>query len=268
MVDPVHLQHVQRLPDIIGRPFLAGMGDDLEAEAAGAGKDAGELFRRVADFARIKANAVDQRQKGQCRIQRGLGVGFGQVAQETHDQLRRDPALLRLGQGAGDAADHVGDRHAARRVALGIKENLDMAHAIGGGAVEIGCRQIEEILLRQQHRHALIVDVEEILEVGEIIGGTDRFHTIKYEADAIALRQRKHHLRLQAAFNVQVQLGLGQAGDEGGTGLARSKSGHFFSPSIGASITSAAGLWARISSVVSPSISCGNTSHSLLSWMK
>ncbi len=41
---------------------------------------------------------------------------------------------------------------------------------VGLRALEIGPGEIKEVLLGDQHRHALVVDVQEILQLGELIG--------------------------------------------------------------------------------------------------
>ena len=48
VVDAHHLEQVQRLHDVVGRAFLAGMGNARKAGLAGHGKHALELVRRVA----------------------------------------------------------------------------------------------------------------------------------------------------------------------------------------------------------------------------
>ena len=48
VVDAVDAQHVDRLPDIVGRPLLAGMGDQQEARVARAAEHVLELGRRMA----------------------------------------------------------------------------------------------------------------------------------------------------------------------------------------------------------------------------
>ena len=78
--------------------------------------------------------------------------------------------LLGIGDGAVQPADHGRKRDAARRVALRIEEHLDMPDIVGVRALQIGESQIVEILLGEQHRHALIIDVEKILQVAKLIG--------------------------------------------------------------------------------------------------
>src|SRR5262249_39807069 len=65
-----------------------------------------------------------------------------------------------------------------------------------------------------QHRHALIVDVEEILQVAEPIRLPHRVDRRIRQTDAVAARQRKHQLRLQTALDVNVQLAFGEPRDQ------------------------------------------------------
>jgi hypothetical protein len=114
----------------------------------------------------------------------------------------------------GQAFDHGRERDAAAGVALRVEEHLDVADVVGVGAREIGPGEVVEILLGDQHRHALIVDVEEILQVAEPISLPHRVDRRIRQADAVAARQRKHQLRLQAALDVNVQLAFGEPRDQ------------------------------------------------------
>ena len=93
-----------------------------------------------------------------------------------------------VGDGAVKAVDHGRECDAARRVALRIEEHLDMPHIVGMRALEIGPGEIVEILLGDQHRHALIVDVEKILQVRELIGAAQRLDR-RDTAGAMPLRR-------------------------------------------------------------------------------
>ena len=126
---------------------------------------------------------------------------------------RRSRLRFRIGLRAGQARDHRLERDAARRVALRIEEELDIADILAGGLAEIVHRQVVEIRLGQQHRHALVVEVEEILQVGEGIGAAQRLDMSIGEADVVALGEREHQLRLQAALDMDVQLRLRQPRD-------------------------------------------------------
>ena len=86
---------------------------------------------------------------------------------------------------------------------------------VGVQPPEVGDRQILEVCFRLQHARALVVDVQEVLQVGEGIGRADRLDAVEGQGDAVALRQLEHQLGFEAALDVQMQFGLGQAADEG-----------------------------------------------------
>jgi hypothetical protein len=90
VVDALGLQHVQRLPDVGGRAFLAGVGDDVQAQLAAAGKHAGELLGRVAALAGVQPDADELLAKGQGLLQRLEGLALAQVAQKAQDQRAGD----------------------------------------------------------------------------------------------------------------------------------------------------------------------------------
>jgi hypothetical protein len=52
-------------------------------------------------------------------------------------------------------------------VSLRIEEHLDVADIVGARALQIGPSKIVEILLGDQDRHALIIDVEKVLQVAK-----------------------------------------------------------------------------------------------------
>src|SRR5258708_35088046 len=58
------------------------------------------------------------------------------------------------------------------------------------------------------------VDVEESMQVAEPISLPHRVDRRLRPADAVAARQRKHQLRLQAALDVNVQLAFGEPRDQ------------------------------------------------------
>ena len=98
---------------------------------------------------------------------------------------------------------------------LRIEEHLDMADIIGLAALEIGVGQVVEIRLGLQHRHALIIDIEEILQIGEIVGGLDLLQRLEWQVDLIALGKQHQLFRFQAPFQMKVKFCLGQGGDQG-----------------------------------------------------
>jgi 2,4-dienoyl-CoA reductase-like NADH-dependent reductase (Old Yellow Enzyme family) len=76
-----------------------------------------------------------------------------------------------------------------------------------------GPRQIVEILLGHQNRHALVVDVEKVLQPAEAVGAAQALDRIVGETNAVAPSQSKEELRLETAFDMDVQLALRQAVD-------------------------------------------------------
>ena len=88
MVDALDLQEIERLADVLGRPLLAGMGDRVQAEPAGAGEDALELSRRLPLLRRIEADADEAVAPRQRLVERALGVRLVEMAQEAEDQRR------------------------------------------------------------------------------------------------------------------------------------------------------------------------------------
>ena len=96
----------------------------------------------------VEAHAADPVLERERLVERRLRLGFGEVPEEAEDQLRGDAEPpLPVGERAVDAADDGLERDAPRGVGLRIEEHLGVAHAVGGGAVEIGRRQLEEIPL-------------------------------------------------------------------------------------------------------------------------
>ena len=99
-------------------------------------------------------------------------------------------------------------------MALRVEEHLDMAHIVGVGAFEIRKGEIEEIPLGDQHGHALIVDVEKVLQLPELIGAAQCLNRPERQGDAVASREREHQLGLEATLDVDVQLAFRQAADQ------------------------------------------------------
>ena len=104
---------------------------------------------------------------------------------------------------------------------LRVEEYLGMAHIVGRRALEIGEGQILEVPARQEDVGPGVVDVEEVLQVGEVIGRAHRFDAVERNGHAVALRQFEHQLGFEAALDMEVQFRLGQAGDIGVKGHGR-----------------------------------------------
>ena len=69
------------------------MGDGVQAEAAGAGEDALELRRRLALLRGIEPDADEAVAPRQRLVERALGIGLVEMAQEAEDQRRRHAEL-------------------------------------------------------------------------------------------------------------------------------------------------------------------------------
>jgi hypothetical protein len=91
-----------------------------------------------------------------------------------------------------------------------------MGDVVFGAAVEIGPRQVEIVLLGLQHAHALVVEVKKFLQVFEIVCLPQVLDARVGDLDAVPARDLEHQLGLEGALDVQVQLGLGQVGDQVG----------------------------------------------------
>ncbi len=216
MIHAVDVQEIERLPDIAGRAFLAGMGDELQPFRARRREDHREFFRRMADFGGIEPDRFDPVQPGLGLCQRLERCFFREVPQEGEDELdghaMLDPRVL---HGREQPFDHHRERDAPVGMRLRIEHDLGMDDAIGRRAVEIGHGKIVKILPRLEDARAGIIDVEKVLQVGEGIGGAHILHRREGNRDSVAPRELEHLLGLQAAFDMEMELGLGQAGDEG-----------------------------------------------------
>src|SRR5262249_13853636 len=93
-------------------------------------------------------------------------------------------------------------------------EDLDLPDVLLAAAREVGAGEVGEVLDRVQHRRALIVEIEEILQLREAVSLAQRLDGVIGELDPVAPGKRQHHLRLQRAFDVEVQLAFRQLRDE------------------------------------------------------
>ena len=137
------------------------------------------------------------------------------MPQKTHDQARLHAELLAgIDNGAVKPIDHRRERDPAGGMPLRVEEHLDVPDIVGVCAFEIGPGQVIEILLRNEHGHGLIVDVEKVLQVAESVRLPQRLDRRIGQADAVAARQREHHFGLEASFDVNVQLTFGEPLDQ------------------------------------------------------
>ena len=132
------------------------------------------------------------------------------MAQKAQNQIGADVQLgLRVAASTAQAFDHGGHGHTACGVGLGVKKQFSPHHMVGGGFLKVGPGHVVKIWLVQQHAGAGIVQIQKALQIGEGIGRPHGGHVGIRQSHAIALGQRKNQLRLQRAFDVNMQLGLG-----------------------------------------------------------
>lgn len=211
VVDALDLQQVQGFPDVLRRAFFTGVGDGQEAFAARAVEYPLELARRVAHFRTVQAHGDECIAKRQRLVEGLLRLFFAQVAQETEDQAAGDAQLLlAIFECAGDAVEHHFERHATVGVGLRVEEGFGVDHVLFFAAQQVGPGQVVEVLGGAQHVGALVVQVEEFLQVVEGVGLAQGLDVAPGQGDLVAFGQGEQQFRFQGTFQVQVQLGLGQ----------------------------------------------------------
>lgn len=157
---------------------------------------------------------MNARQEGSGLCQRGKGILLAQMAQEAHDEPPADAKLpLSALQRPLDAAQHNGEGHAASGVGLGVEEDLHVHHLVGGAAFQIGPGEVEEILLGDEHAGPGSRDR------GRIADSRTHRRRARWPRRAGAGPRRcagrgKHQFRLERAFDMEVQLQLGQTGNK------------------------------------------------------
>ncbi|MCY1442898.1 hypothetical protein D9M71_592870 [compost metagenome] len=214
MVDALDLEQVQRFPDVLRRTFLAGMGDGAETLRTRLVEHPLKLARRVADFRAVEADG-DERIAERHGLLQGLERFFlGQMTEEAEDQPVADAQLLLAVPERGlDASDHHVEGNAAVGVGLRVEERLDVDYALRLALLQVGPGQVVEVLLAAQHVRAGIVEIEEFLQVVEGVGLAQGLDVGPGQHDAVAFGEGEQQLRLQRAFEVQVQFRLGQRVD-------------------------------------------------------
>ncbi len=133
------------------------------------------------------------------------------MAQEAEDQAAADAQLLAaILERLADAVEHHFESNVSVGVGLRVEEGFGVDHVLGLAALQVGPGQVVEVLLGAQHVGALVIQVEELLQVVEGIGTAQGLHIGPGQGDLVALGQGEQQLGLQRAFQVQVQFGLGQ----------------------------------------------------------
>jgi hypothetical protein len=209
VVDPLHADLVQALPDVPDRVLLVDVAVHGEPVALGPrpGEHGGELQRRIAPLVGVQAYPHDLVRVGEGRRKRLHRRVGRQVAQEAHDQLRPQPELIKgVAAGPVEPADDGRERHTPAGVRLRVEEHLRVHHALRARAPEVRHREVVEVGFDPQDLHARVVADQ---ERGEVV---ERRHV--RHRDAVPYRQFRAERSFQGALDVQVQLGLRQPGDE------------------------------------------------------
>ena len=215
VVQPVDPKQVQRLAHIGRRPLLARVGHHLEAQGPAAAEELGELGRRVADLGTAQAEAQQAAVPGLERVQHRQAFLLAAVPLHHRDEPAGDAVFIPCRRhGAEHAVHHRGDRHTAAGVALGAEEELRMQHAVGVRAAQVVARHVVEVLRRLQHAATVVVQVEEVLQVLEVVGGPQLLYRLPADGHAVAACQFDEALGFDRALDVHMELGLGQARHE------------------------------------------------------
>ncbi|KWV86725.1 hypothetical protein PFLmoz3_03809 [Pseudomonas fluorescens] len=211
VVDALDFQQVDGFPDVLGRAFFTGVGHGQEAFVTGTVEHALELARWVAHFRAVQAHGHERVTERQRLVEGFLRFVFAQVAQEAEDQTAGDAQLLlAVFKRSGDAVEHHFERHATIGVGLRVEEGFGVNHVLGFAAQQVSPGQVVEVLGRAQHIGALVIQVEKLLQVVEGVGFAQGFDVVPWQRNLVALGQGEQQLRLQRAFQVQVQFSLGQ----------------------------------------------------------
>ena len=211
MIDALDVQHIQRLKHIIRRSLFARMGHQVQTEFGGPRVHALEQFGRITHLGRIQPHA-QQLARARCGSFHQRFGGFNrQIAQEAHDQPALDAvALAANAKPLQQAIQHQVIVEAIVHMHLRIEENLRAAHAVLMRVLEIREHQVGEILARAQHRHQLVIQIEERLQIGELVMRLQVGQIAERQLDAVAFGQFKCQFRFQRAFDVQMELGFRQ----------------------------------------------------------
>ncbi len=211
VVDALDLQQIEGFPDVLGRAFLAGVGYGQEAFAAGAVENPTELARRVTFLGTVQADRDEGVAKRQGLVEGLLGFFFAEVAQEAEDQSAADAQLLAtILEGTVDAIEHDLERNATVGVGLWVEEGLGVDDVLRLAALQVGPGQVIEVLLGAQYVGALVIQVEEFLQVVEGICCTQSLDIVPGQGNLVAFGEGEQQFGLQRSFQVQVQFCLGQ----------------------------------------------------------
>ena len=215
VVYALDLEHIQCGPDIGGGTFFTGMRHQMKAQCTAARKHPRKLLGRVSNLARIQPDANEFVPVGHGLLQRFKGIFFAQVTQKTHDEGSANTQFkLCIDTGAVQAIDDRAHADTPSRVGLGVKKQLGVNNVVCSSFNEVGTGHVVEVLLFQKHAGPCVVNVEKTLQVGKGVSATKRVNISIRKRHAVALGERKNQLRLQRAFNMNVQFCLRHAPEQ------------------------------------------------------
>ncbi len=96
-------------------------------------------------------------------------------------------------------------------VCLWGKENFYVSDVLGMTLPQISACKLLEIIAVSQHRQTGIINVQKVLKTAETVCCPHLFDATVFEGNVVSPAEHHHHLRLQCAFNVHMQLSLWQA---------------------------------------------------------
>src|SRR5438128_2404905 len=98
------------------------------------------------------------------------------------------------------------NRHATLGMRLRIEEHLGMPDVLLLRPPQIRPREIVEVTIPKKHSAALVINVEEGLQIRKLIRLLYFLRRFIWKVDAIPRSKLKHQFRLECALKMQVQL--------------------------------------------------------------
>lgn len=102
------------------------------------------------------------------------------------------------------------ERNAPIGVALWVEKNFGMNNIFDVTTLQIGPGQIEKILFCLQDIRRQIVEIQKRLQILEVVKCFELLRRFEGQGDAISRGHLHDHFWLEAAFDVQVELGFRQ----------------------------------------------------------
>ena len=210
MIDTFHADDFQEVTDMLDGVLLVDirMGRETQAGLFCFDEDGEEFHRRIVVLIRVEADTDEHILVRQGFFQRLSGRLSGEVAQETHDEASINVHRTRIDRRTVETFDESFKCDAAAGVCLRVEENFYMTDILFLRMLQIGHRQIVEIVFRLEHIHRRIVHREERRQIVILVGLSDFFDGGLSDIHMILLGERELQLRFQTSFDVQVQLCL------------------------------------------------------------